>query len=188
MRVQALAGRRGMTPADTRSADAALLAGVVDLARRHTRVAGYIPMDAEPGGPGLVEALAGAVTTLLLPVVQPDRDLDWAPYEGGSRLGAALAGGGRLREPMGDRLGPDAIATVDLVLVPALAVDRRGMRLGRGGGSYDRALVRVRAGTPIVALLYDGELRHTLPAEPHDRPVSAILTPSGLLTVPVPMV
>ncbi|NYV75509.1 5-formyltetrahydrofolate cyclo-ligase, partial [Streptomyces sp. UH6] len=59
----------------------------------------------------------------------------------------------------------------------------RGMRLGRGGGSYDRVLARLAAAgaTPaLVVLLYDTELRDTVPTEPHDRPVTAAATPSGL--------
>jgi 5-formyltetrahydrofolate cyclo-ligase len=65
------------------------------------------------------------------------------------------------------------------VVVPALAVDRRGVRLGRGGGSYDRALARLAAGATAVALLHDGELLDALPAEAHDRAVTAAVTPSG---------
>jgi 5-formyltetrahydrofolate cyclo-ligase len=67
------------------------------------------------------------------------------------------------------------------VIVPALAVDRRGVRLGRGGGSYDRALSRVPVGTPIVAALYDGELLDALPADPHDVRVTGVATPAGLV-------
>jgi 5-formyltetrahydrofolate cyclo-ligase len=70
------------------------------------------------------------------------------------------------------------------VLVPALAVDHRGQRLGRGGGSYDRALARVGERVPVVALLFDGELIDQVPAEPHDRPVSAVALPSqGIVSV-----
>ena len=79
--------------------------------------------------------------------------------------------------PVGSRV--DAVARADLVVVPALAVDRYGFRLGRGGGSYDRALARVSASTLTVALLHDGELLDRLPAEPHDRPVRAVVTPGG---------
>jgi 5-formyltetrahydrofolate cyclo-ligase len=65
---------------------------------------------------------------------------------------------------------------VDVVLAPGLAVDRRGVRLGRGAGYYDRALAAVRA--PVAVLLYDAELvEEDLPAEPHDRPVTAVVTP-----------
>jgi 5-formyltetrahydrofolate cyclo-ligase len=77
-------------------------------------------------------------------------------------------------------LGRDAVATADVVLVPGLAVDRTAMRLGRGGGSYDRALGRVPVGTFVCTLLYDGEVLDEVPAEPHDRPVTAVVTPSGL--------
>jgi 5-formyltetrahydrofolate cyclo-ligase len=80
---------------------------------------------------------------------------------------------------VGSRLGPDAVATADVVLLPGLAVSTRGERLGRGGGSYDRALGRVPPGRPVLALLYDGELLPAVPAEPHDRPVTGVVTPSG---------
>ena len=74
-----------------------------------------------------------------------------------------------LREPDGAAAGLDAVAGADVVAGPGLAVDARGTRLGRGGGSYDRALPRVPAGRPVVALLYDGELLPVVPSEPHDR-------------------
>jgi 5-formyltetrahydrofolate cyclo-ligase len=66
-------------------------------------------------------------------------------------------------------------------VVPALAVDRRGSRLGRGGGSYDRALARVPAGRPVLALLYDGECPEVVPTEPHDRRVTVAVTPHAVL-------
>ena len=66
------------------------------------------------------------------------------------------------------------------VLVPGLAVDARGYRLGRGGGSYDRALARVPPGTFTCVLLYEEELGLDVPVEPHDRPVSAAVTPAGI--------
>lgn len=137
-------------------------------------VAAYVPIGAEPGGPGLPDALRNAGARVLLPVLRPDNDLDWAEYEGG--LDPARRG---LLEPSGPRFGVDAIAGADLVIVPALAVDRRGARLGRGGGSYDRALARVPAGVSVVALLHDGELVDEVPTEPHDLLVSAVITPSG---------
>jgi 5-formyltetrahydrofolate cyclo-ligase len=84
-----------------------------------------------------------------------------------------------LLEPVGHRLGPTAIGTADVVVVPALAVARDGVRLGRGGGYYDRALRHVRPGAALVAALFDDELVEALPAEPHDRRVTAVVTPSG---------
>ena len=82
-----------------------------------------------------------------------------------------------LLEPM-DRLGLDAIATADVVLVPGQAVSSTGARLGQGGGCYDRALARVPVGTPVVCLLYDDEVGRDVPVDNHDRPVTAAATPT----------
>lgn len=137
-------------------------------------VAAYVPMAGEPGGPELPQAIADAVAParLILPVLRDDLDLDWAEYGGAGDLRPAGRG---LREPSGARLGPAAIATATHIVVPAVAVDATGVRLGRGGGSYDRALARVPAGAEIIALLYEGEYLPELPAQPHDRRVSAVL-------------
>jgi 5-formyltetrahydrofolate cyclo-ligase len=145
--------------------------------RRAATVAAYVSIGQEPGTGPLLELLAAAGKRVVLPVLLPDNDLDWAAYTGPQDLVAAGRG---LLEPAGQRLGPEAVATADVVLVPALAVDRGGMRLGRGGGSYDRALGRVPVGTFVCALLYDGEVLDEVPREPHDRPVTAVATPSGV--------
>jgi 5-formyltetrahydrofolate cyclo-ligase len=148
-------------------------------------VACYLPIGSEPGGRDLPAVLAGALSPggrVLLPVLCPDLSLDWAVHDP-----AAGPGGARFAtDPPGRRLGVAAIAEATLVVVPALAVDRRGVRLGRGGGSYDRALARAAPDAPVVALLYDGELLdEDLPREPHDRPVSAVITPAlGLVPLP----
>jgi 5-formyltetrahydrofolate cyclo-ligase len=136
-------------------------------------VAAYVPVGSEPGGllPAVLEA-AGA--RVLLPVVLPSFDLDWAAYAGRDSLVAARRG---LLEPAGSRLGPSAVTGCDLVVVPALAVDGSGNRLGRGAGCYDRALGLLPPGVPIVALLHDGEVLPSVPAEPHDVPVTAAVTP-----------
>jgi 5-formyltetrahydrofolate cyclo-ligase len=70
------------------------------------------------------------------------------------------------------------LAGVDLLLVPALAVDRQGTRLGRGAGYYDRALAHVPSGVPVVALLHDGELVSRLPGDRWDHPVTAVSSPA----------
>ena len=145
--------------------------------RRAATVAIYISLSNEPGTGPLVEQLHELGRRLILPVLLPDNDLDWAVYQGPQSLVPASRG---LLEPLGPRLGREAVATADVVLCPGLAVDRRGRRLGRGGGSYDRALARVPVGTFVCTLLYDGELLDHVPAEDHDRPVTAVVTPSGL--------
>lgn len=148
--------------------------------RRAATVALYISLTNEPGTGPLVERLHALGRRLILPVLLPDNDLDWAAYEGPDHLLPVSRG---LLEPTGRRLGPEAVATADVVLCPGLAVDQRGYRLGRGGGSYDRALARVPVGTFVCTLLYDGELLEQVPAEAHDRPVTAIATPSGVTYV-----
>ncbi|MEV7227815.1 5-formyltetrahydrofolate cyclo-ligase [Polymorphospora sp. NPDC051019] len=190
IRINVLARRRSL-PAALRSAAAGRVqAGLADLVRRHRprTVTAYVPVGSEPGGPDLPEALLAMLAAggapgsrLLLPVLCPDLDLDWAEYAGSEPLVAAGRG---LREPAGPRLGPAAVGAADLVVVPAVAVDRRGLRLGRGGGSYDRALARVAPATLTVALLHDGELLDAVPAEEHDRPVHAVITPSGVRRLP----
>ncbi|MET7934447.1 5-formyltetrahydrofolate cyclo-ligase [Streptomyces sp. NPDC005322] len=143
-------------------------------------VAAYVSMGSEPGTRALRDALRARGARVLLPVLLEDNDLDWGEDEGPGRLVPARRG---LLEPAGPRLGPEAVTRADVVLLPGLAVDRRGMRLGRGGGSYDRVLARLaRAGADpaLVVLLYDGELLDEVPEEGHDRPVHAAITPSGV--------
>ncbi len=154
-----------------------------DDVRRAATVAAYVSVGSEPGTSVLLDALLGAGRRVIVPVVLPDLDLDWATYEGPESLAYARRG---LLEPVSARLGVDAVATADVVLVPGLAVSPTGDRLGKGGGCYDRALARVPVGTPVVALLHDGELGPDVPVEPHDRPVTAAVTPSGgLVTLPL---
>jgi len=140
------------------------------------RVCAYVPFGAEPGSQILLDALTVGGVDVLLPVLRDDLDLDWAMYEGPWSLVAAARGPA---EPAGTRLGVDAVASAGIVIVPALAVDAAGHRLGRGGGSYDRALVRVRPGVPVVALLHDGERVAAVPVDGHDRPVTHTVTPTG---------
>ncbi|WP_239679524.1 5-formyltetrahydrofolate cyclo-ligase [Natronosporangium hydrolyticum] len=190
LRSRLLAARRQLTDRERATAAAAVqatlhqvLAALPPPARGGLTVTAYAPFGAEPGGADLPDVLLAALADqpaggrLLLPVLRPDLDLSWARYEG------QLAAGHRgMREPVGPRLGRGAVAEADLVLVPAVAVDQRGVRLGRGGGSYDRALARVPAGVPVLALLHDGELLAEVPAEPHDARVTGAVTPaSGLV-------
>ncbi|MFJ9706243.1 5-formyltetrahydrofolate cyclo-ligase [Streptomyces sp. NPDC101234] len=146
-------------------------------------VAAYVSVGNEPGTLVLLDALLTRGVRVLLPALLPDNDLDWGAYAGeGSLARVQHSGKMALFEPSGERLGPDAVLRADVVLLPGLAVDARGMRLGRGGGSYDRVLARLeRAGAhpALVVLLYDTEVVEHVPAEEHDRPVQAVVTPSG---------
>ncbi|HLQ53584.1 MAG TPA: 5-formyltetrahydrofolate cyclo-ligase [Streptosporangiaceae bacterium] len=156
------------------------------LALPETQMAGtaaaYYSIGTEPDTRGLVYALWKRGTYVLLPLLLPGGDLDWACYEGPDSLAAGPRG---LLEPAQPPRGPSAVASADLVIVPALAVDRRGRRLGRGGGSYDRALARVGGPVPTIALLYDDELLDQVPAGPHDLPVRLVARPrEGITRLP----
>lgn len=180
LRRQLLAARSSLPPEELARRAVDLGAVLVDSAFMADvrRCAAYVSFGTEPGTEALRAQLQAAGVGVLLPALLPDRTLDWAVDEGPDRLAAGPHG---LREPTGPRLGAAAIATADLVLVPALAVDRGGNRLGRGGGSYDRALAHVPAGTPVLAVVYAEEVLDAVPVERHDRPVSGALTPAGCL-------
>jgi len=142
-------------------------------------VAAYISVGTEPDTRGLVYALWKRGTYVLLPLLLSDNDLDWACYEGPDSLAPGPRG---LLQPTEPPRGPAAVTSADLVIVPAVAVDRSGMRLGRGGGSYDRALSRVSGAVPTVALIYDGELLDTVPAGPRDQRVRMVARPGEGIT------
>ncbi len=173
---QRLLERRAARSPDERAEAADALTGplLAGLAGART-VAAYVPDPTEPGAGELPDALAPLDARLLLPVVPATgRELRWAVHTGpltGGRFG--------LLEPVGPRLPPSAIGEADAVVVPALAVAHDGARLGRGGGFYDRALGLARPGAVLVALVFDDELLAAVPAEGHDRAVTAVVTPSG---------
>jgi 5-formyltetrahydrofolate cyclo-ligase len=149
----------------------ALLRGLADV----RTLAAFCPDEFEPGHGRLPAAFTQLGARVLLPVVSDgSADLRWAVDTG--RLAPGRFG---LMEPVGPRLGPTAIGTAQAVVVPAVAVDRTGVRLGRGGGFYDRALVHARPDALLVAVVHDDELLDELPAEPHDRRVGVVVTPSG---------
>ena len=207
-----LAARAAVPPDEAASAGRRLARRALELpelAQART-VAAYVSVGREPGTRELLEALRARGTAVLLPVLLTDGDLDWAEYGGPDALRRAGRG---LLEPAGPRLGPAAVRAAEAVLLPGLAVDGRGLRLGRGGGSYDRVLARLAgegapaAGGPaggirsggvpaggvpagggpaLVVLLYDGEVLDHVPAEPHDRPVTAAVTPSAVHRFPRP--
>ncbi|WP_055615844.1 5-formyltetrahydrofolate cyclo-ligase [Streptomyces phaeochromogenes] len=186
LRREFLTVRSRYTADDVRETGASLAARALELPElAHARtVAAYVSVGSEPGTRALLDALHARGVRVLLPALLADNDLDWGAYAGeGSLVSVQHRGKMALLEPAGERLGPDAVLTADTVLLPGLAVDARGMRLGRGGGSYDRVLARLdRAGADpaLVVLLYDSEVVDLVPEEPHDRPVHAVVTPSGV--------
>jgi 5-formyltetrahydrofolate cyclo-ligase len=174
---------RALLSAETVREAATLLArralGLPELAAAGT-VAAYVSVGCEPGTRTLLDALRARGMRVLLPVLRADNDLDWGVYEGPEHLVGAGYG---LLEPDGARLGVDAVLEADAMLLPGLAVDDRGTRLGRGGGSYDRVLARltVAGAVPaLVVLVYANEVVARVPEEPHDHPVHAVVTPEAV--------
>lgn len=146
--------------------------------------AAYVDVRGEPGTRPLLRVLHDTGVQVLLPIVGADRRLLWGEYAGPAALTRGRFG---LLEPTGPLpdtgAGPDPLTMAQLLIVPALAVDSHGVRLGRGAGYYDRLLARL-PGHRVVAVVYDDELLEAVPAEPHDRPVHAVLTPTRLVTLP----
>lgn len=170
--------RRALTP-EQRHADAeALTRRLPDLVRAGGVVCAYVPIGTEPGSPGMLDALVQAGARVLLPVTRPDSPLSWGWYRPGHLTEAEFG----LLEPSAPHLPPDAIGQASVVLVPALGVDRAGVRLGRGAGFYDRSLALAAPDALLVAVVYDDDLLTELPTEPHDVPMTHALTPkSGLV-------
>jgi 5-formyltetrahydrofolate cyclo-ligase len=180
LRQQLLAARRARPPRCREIAGIAIavrLLAAPELVGAAT-VAAHADVGGEPPTTPLLDGLRNRGLRVLLPVLLSDSDLDWAEYGGRAELAPAGRG---LLEPTGPRLGIGAIEEADVVVCPGLAVGRDGMRLGRGGGSYDRALSRA-AGAWSCVLLYDEELLDAVPVHEHDQAVSAAVTPSAGIT------
>jgi 5-formyltetrahydrofolate cyclo-ligase len=167
LREELMAGRRARPAAELEEARAAIRARVLERVDSGC-VAAFVPLRTEPGSDELLAELAARGVRVLVPLTQLDRDLDWAQWSPSG---------------IGPPLGVAAVSSAGLVLVPALCVAWDGTRLGRGGGSYDRALRRVRSGVETAALVFDDEVRPELPRADWDVPVSAAVTPSRWVAV-----
>ena len=167
--------RRAAVPAAVRARrDRAIHDRLASVVTGGMVVCAYVPDDDEAGGPGLPEPLS----PVLLPVSPAVGPLGWAAYAGPEDLRPGRFG---IPVPSAPPSGPERIADADLVLVPSVAVDRTGNRLGRGGGYYDRSLALARPGTRLLAVLDPEDVLDMVPAEPHDRPVHGVVTPDEVL-------
>lgn len=175
----ALLQNRRRVPKDVHDAEADALRGWLSgLGVAGQTVCAYVPVGSEPGSITLLDTLLDLGAQVLLPVARNDADgvpepLRWGRYRPGTLVSADFG----LREPPAPWLAPDAVGDADVILVPALAVDRTGARLGRGAGFYDRTLRHAAPSARKIALVRDDELLDALPAEPHDVAMTHALTP-----------
>ena len=180
LRAEILLARRTLAP-QLHDAEAHALSGHLPaLIAAGETVCAYVPVGSEPGSAELIDSLLRRGVRVLLPVARHDAagvpvPLQWGEFRPGALVQARFG----LREPAEPWLPADAIASATAVLVPALAVDRAGVRLGRGAGFYDRSLPLAAPFAKLVAVIRDDELVDRLPAEPHDVRMTHALTPTG---------
>jgi len=176
-RTAILSARRSTSTDQRRTESEALRDHVGGLAQSGQTVCAYVPVGSEPGSIAMLDALVAAGATVLLPVARTDAGtplpLSWGEYRAGQLVDAGFG----LREPQAPWLPPDAIGAAAVVVIPALAVDRAGTRLGRGAGFYDRTLTLAAPSARLIALVRDDELVDHLPGEAHDVRMTHALTP-----------
>ncbi|WP_157008937.1 5-formyltetrahydrofolate cyclo-ligase [Agromyces laixinhei] len=137
----------------------------------------YLSMPAEPNTRPFVNWAEAHGLRVLFPVTREDGLLDWTVGEEDSET-LGLHG---TPEAVGELLGPMAINDVDLIVVPAAAVDAAGTRLGWGRGYFDKTLGSMGKCPPVYAVVFDSEFVEDLPREVHDQPVNGIVTPTRII-------
>ncbi|MFT4210464.1 MAG: 5-formyltetrahydrofolate cyclo-ligase [Microbacterium sp.] len=180
LRAEIRARRTGL-PASAREAAAAGIRAQLDevVAQAGARVIScYLSSGTEPGTRAFVAGAVARGIRVLLPSSRPDGTLDW--IAAGDEVTTGLFG---LPEPVGIPVADAELAGLDLMVIPAAAVDRTGMRLGWGRGYFDRALAALPASPPVYAVVYDDEVLADVPTEPHDRPVTGVVTPTQTIVL-----
>jgi 5-formyltetrahydrofolate cyclo-ligase len=184
LRAAMVAERRALPPETRRADDEALRGHLIAAVHGGVTVCAYVPVGTEPGSLETLDALVAAGVRVLLPVAREEsghpQPLSWGEYRIGTLVDAPFG----LREPAAPWLPAETIASASIVVVPALAVDVSGTRLGRGAGFYDRSLVLADPTAMLVATVRDDELVEHLPSERHDVPMTHALTPArGLVAL-----
>ena len=179
LRAEILRRRAARSEQDLDAASSAIVEQLprIDVVDRAQCVATYLSMDTEPPTWQFADLLRERGVRVLTPLVRPGRRLEWAEYAGPDRLRTAAYG---ISEPATPPLGVDAVRDAEVIVLPALAVDRGGHRLGRGAGYYDRALAYASPVAARIAVVYDDELLAHVPSEAHDQPVHLAVTPTHI--------
>lgn len=138
----------------------------------------FLSAKTEPGTRAFVTGAVQRGIRVLLPITRADGLLDWAIANDSDDVVEGLFG---IPEPTGEALGAPAVNDVDLMIVPAAAVDAEGTRLGWGRGCFDRTIASLANRPPVFAVTYDSEVVDSLPRELHDQPVTGVVTPTRTL-------
>jgi 5-formyltetrahydrofolate cyclo-ligase len=172
--------RRNMTATERRNASDGITARLEELigSTGADSISCYLSMPTEPDTRPFVNWAEARGIRLLFPVTREDGLLDWTVGEDESET----LGRHGVPEPVGELLGPMAINDVDLILVPAAAIDRTGMRLGWGRGYFDKTLGSMEKCPPVYAVVFDSEVVEQVPREVHDQPVDGVVTPTRIIT------
>ncbi|MBN9213484.1 MAG: 5-formyltetrahydrofolate cyclo-ligase [Microbacterium sp. SCN 70-200] len=135
----------------------------------------FLSTPTEPGTHAFITAAVARGIRVLLPITRADGLLDWAIADPDGDIADGLFG---MPEPVGEVLSPLAVNDVDLLIIPAAAVDRTGMRLGWGRGYFDKTIGSMQNCPPVYAVVFDSELLDEVPRDVHDQPVTGIVTPT----------
>jgi 5-formyltetrahydrofolate cyclo-ligase len=172
--------RQNLTSAQKDAATAGLTENlqslVLDLSARS--ISCYLSARNEPDTRPFLNWAEAEGIRVLFPVTREDGLLDWTVGEGNEEI-QGLAG---VPEAAGELLGPIAINDVDLIIVPAAAIDATGTRLGWGRGYFDKTLGSMEKCPPVYAVIYDHEYLDDVPREVHDQPVNGVVTPTRILS------
>ncbi|WP_375383675.1 5-formyltetrahydrofolate cyclo-ligase [uncultured Microbacterium sp.] len=140
----------------------------------------FLSTTTEPGTREFVAAAVGRGIRVLLPISRADGLLDWSVATSDIDITEGMFG---LPEPVGELLGPIAVNDVDLLVIPAAAVDRSGMRLGWGRGFFDKTIGSMQRCPPVYAVVFDTEVVDEVPRDVHDQPVTGVVTPTRTIVL-----
>jgi 5-formyltetrahydrofolate cyclo-ligase len=180
LRMELRERRRNLTSYERDAATDGVTRNLIDLVTTHRAksVACYLSATDEPNTRPFLEWANRNHLRVLFPVSREDGLLDWVV----SRAEEEIEGLFGMPEPIGEVLGPIAINQVDLIIVPAAAVDEQGVRMGWGRGYFDKTLGSMEACPPVYAVVFDSEFVDSVPREVHDQPVNGIVTPTRIIT------
>ncbi|WP_193596633.1 5-formyltetrahydrofolate cyclo-ligase [Microbacterium sp. YJN-G] len=174
--------RQLLSEAQREAAASGITAQLDELVRAHgaQSISCFLSSTTEPDTREFIRGAVSRGIRVLLPITRADGLLDWAVSDDTEEISVGLFG---LPEPTGEVLGPIAVNDVDLMIIPAAAIDRSGTRLGWGRGYFDKTIGSMEKCPPVYAVIYDSEVLDSLPREVHDQPVDGIVTPTQTITL-----